>query len=154
MVKELRNPLIRCTPNGVISTLIPGLRDSNKTTLANLLAVNNVTDPITRNKLLLLHSIKNIEPTERVKRDVESVTVEAIELALMKNEDRQDEDILLYDNQNMCASVTKNGMDLLTANEVKQELSDLRKELQVKYPCYKAQHISIGEVVSGYLNIS
>ena len=86
-----------------------------------------------------------------------NVTVEAIELALMKKMDRQDDDMRLYDNEIMCASVTKNGMNLLTANEVQKELSDLRKELsedlrkelsedlQVKYLCYIALYISLGK---------
>ena len=125
-------PLNRCASNGVISALIPSLQESKKSALDNLLAVNNITDPITRTKLLLLNSIQNIEPTNRLKRAVNNVTVEAIELALMKREARHEDDMALYDNQIMCASVTKNGMNLLTANEVKKALSDLRTELKVK----------------------
>ena len=83
------------------------------------MAISNVTDAITRNKLLLLHSHKNIDPTDRVKRAVNNITVESIELALMKREVKQDDDMKLFHKVTMCASVTKNGF---TANEVKKEL--------------------------------
>ena len=87
----------------------------------NMLAISNIKDPITRNKLFLLQSVKSIGPTEteRVKRAAENVTVEAVEYAVMTHLDMHDNDMQVFDNVNMCASVSKNGMNLLLADEVK-----------------------------------
>ena len=116
----------------MVSTLIPGLKKSKRTRMENMVAINNIAHPITKNKLLLLHSAEmNIEPTERVKRAVESVSVECVELAAIKHMNQEDEDMELFDNEEMCASPTKNMMNLVTTKDLKKELSDLRNELKV-----------------------
>ena len=63
-----------------------------------------------------------------------NVTVESIELALVKREVKQDDDMKLFDKVTICASVTKNGLNLLTANEVREKHTDQRKELEVNTP--------------------
>merc|ERR1711879_564818 len=115
--------------SGMISTLIPTLEKTQKTKGENMLAINNVTNPVTRSKLLLLHSLKNVEPSERVKRAVEDVTVECVELAILKNMNREDEDMELFDNEEICASATKNMMNLVTTKELKKELSNMRNKV-------------------------
>ena len=123
----------RCMQNGHISNLSQSLHNNHRNKAENMVAINNIEDQIIRNKLLLLHSAGNIEPTERAKRAAERVTVEAVEFAVMAHQDRHDEDMELFDNENMCISMAKNGMNVLTANEVKRDLkedvADLREEL-------------------------
>merc|ERR1712117_650583 len=111
------------------SNLIPDLRETHRTKRENMVAINKITNPITGIKLLLLHSVKNIEPTDKVKTAAESVTVEAVELAVTKHTDEHYEDMALFDDKSMCASVTKNGINLLTAEELQRELSHLRSEI-------------------------
>ena len=93
-------------------------------------AIGQVENPTQRHKLFLMNLIKKTEPTEEAKKAMENITVEAVEVAVVKHQSNQWVDMVLYDRQYMCESVIKAGLNVTQFSRWRQNPDILGRKVE------------------------